>query len=222
MIRSEQFSPPPFDRGEIRRYAACGTENDAVTALCEECICEAEPLLDYRVCSLILPIERQSESLRFGSITTSSTTLRKALTDCEEVVLFAATVGVGIDRLIARYGQISPSRALWFQAIGAERIESLCNAFVARREGELCRNGMCLKTRVSPGYGDIPLALQRDIFALLDCPRKIGLTLSESLLMSPTKSVTAFAGITPGTKKANKTTCEQCQKADCLYRKGTQ
>jgi len=37
--------------------------------------------------------------------------------------------------------------------------------------------------------------MQRDIFAVLDCPRKIGLSLNGSLLMSPSKSVTAIIGI---------------------------
>ena len=36
---------------------------------------------------------------------------------------------------------------------------------------------------------------ERDIFRLLDCPRRIGLSLNESLLMSPSKSVTALIGI---------------------------
>jgi cobalamin-dependent methionine synthase I len=37
--------------------------------------------------------------------------------------------------------------------------------------------------------------LQKDIFAALDCPRRIGLTLGEGMLMSPTKSVTALIGV---------------------------
>lgn len=52
-----------------------------------------------------------------------------------------------------------------------------------------------LKPRFSAGYGDLPLEVQKDIFRVLDCPRKIGLTLNDSLLMSPTKSVTAIVGI---------------------------
>lgn len=56
-------------------------------------------------------------------------------------------------------------------------------------------NVMALRPRFSPGYGDLAIDAQKDIFALLDCERQIGLTLGDSLLMSPGKSVTAFAGI---------------------------
>ena len=79
-----------------------------------------------------------------------------------------------------------------FQAIGTERIESLCDTFCGEYSKEKNVN---LKPRFSPGYGDLSLETQKDIFIILDCPRKIGVTLNESFLMSPSKSVTAFVGI---------------------------
>ena len=77
-------------------------------------------------------------------------------------------------------------------ALGSERIEALCDKFNKDFEFE---NEVSLKPRFSPGFGDLSLMIQKDIFAVLDCPRKIGLSLNDSLLMSPTKSVTAFVGI---------------------------
>ena len=56
------------------------------------------------------------------------------------------------------------------------------------------------RPRFSPGYGDFPLTAQRDIFAILDCPKRIGLSLNQSLLLSPTKSVTAVIGKEQRTK----------------------
>ena len=41
------------------------------------------------------------------------------------------------------------------------------------------------RPRFSPGYGDLPLTVQKDFFRVLDCTRKIGLSLNDSLLMSP-------------------------------------
>ena len=49
--------------------------------------------------------------------------------------------------------------------------------------------------RFSAGYGDFSLEFQRNICDALDCQRKIGITLQESLIMLPTKSVTAIIGI---------------------------
>ena len=78
-----------------------------------------------------------------------------------------------------------------FQAIGSERVESLCDELCRELEGEWGT----VRPRFSPGYGDLPLSLQKEIFALLDCGRSIGVALGENLLMSPSKSVTAIVGV---------------------------
>jgi cobalamin-dependent methionine synthase I len=54
---------------------------------------------------------------------------------------------------------------------------------------------MALRPRFSPGYGDLPLELQTNLFKVLDCQHFIGLTLNDSMLMSPSKSVTAIVGL---------------------------
>ena len=136
-----------------------------------------------------------------------------ALADCINI-LFAATVGVEIDRLIGKYGRLSPTKALLFQAIGAERIEALCDAFCADIKKEYNTG---LEPRFSPGYGDLPLSAQKNIFAVLDPERRIGLTLNSSLLMSPSKSVTAFVGL-GSTEKTSSNKCSLCEKTDCTLR----
>ena len=128
----------------------------------------------------------------------SSRDLWKTFDGCDRVILFAATIGLPIDRLILRYGKISPSKALFLQAIGAERIEALCELFFTDMQEEKRKDGYLLRPRFSAGYGDFPLEAQKEIFASLDCARKIGLSLNESLLMSPTKSVTALIGAKKG------------------------
>lgn len=187
----KNYPAPSLDKKEILRYAGCKDVNERVLALVEECLLEIEDKLTYRVCYAEFPLlVRDGEvDLIFAKLT--STTLQKAFADCGSYILFAATVGLEMDRLIAKYSCLSPAKALLLQAIGAERIESLCNHFCA----ELQSDGKHIRPRVSPGYGDIPLEIQRDIFSTLDCPRKIGLTLNSSMLMTPTKSVTAFIGV---------------------------
>ena len=114
--------------------------------------------------------------------------------NCTSIVLFAATLGIGIDRLLLKYNRTSPATALCIQAIGAERVEALCNAFSLELKEKFATLGRSLTPRFSPGYGDLPLSLQRDIFAALECEKHLGLTLNNSLLMSPTKSGTAIIG----------------------------
>ena len=75
---------------------------------------------------------------------------------------------------------------------GLERIEALCDDFCNDIQNTLKTQ---LKPRFSAGYGDLPLDTQKQIFSLLNLSKNIGLTLNDSLLMSPTKSVTAFIGM---------------------------
>ena len=100
------------------------------------------------------------------------------------------------------------------QAIGAERIEALCDAF-CRAYGE--EAGPC-HPRISPGYGDFPLEAQRRLLPLLDGPRRSGLTLNGSLFMSPTKSVTAIVGIGGG-DTCTHGGCAECGRTECAFRK---
>ena len=90
--------------------------------------------------------------------------------------------------------------------------------FVRRSGRKPKKAAVFLPPRFSPGYGDLPLSLQRDIFRVLDCPRKIGLTLNESLLMSPSKSVTAIVGLGHPRESSCSGGCNQCSKTDCIYR----
>ena len=220
LIGVKVFDPPEWNIGEIMRYARIRGADDSYRELIDECIGEAESELSYRVCYSYLDVMRSDEGMDLGSIKTASKTIDKAIKDADKVLLFAATVGAPFDRLIQKYSRVSPSKALIMQAIGAERAESLCDEFCSCINDELCSDGKRLTARVSPGYGDIPLNMQRDIFAVLDCPRKIGLTLDKSLLMSPSKSVTAICGVIGKSERPDNTGCSSCDKTDCAYRTG--
>lgn len=192
VILSKAYKSPPFCEREILRYAGCKGADETITALLSECINEIKDKLTYKVCYCELPLKTNGNVCDFEVFSLSSEKLSLNLKECDKTILFAATVGIEIDRLIAKYGILSPAKALLFQAIGAERIETLCDTFCNDIKKEY---NTALKPRFSPGYGDLPLLAQKDIFSILDCERKIGLTLNNSLLMSPSKSVTAFIGL---------------------------
>lgn len=216
----KSFAPPPVDRLEVLRYAGVKEPSPETEALLDDSLQEAEGVFSYAVCYREFPVSFCDGVCDLSFAKTESKDLFKNLSGSTSVVLFAATVGITLDRLVSRYSKISPARALMLNAIGAERIESLCNAFNQEITKEKKALGLFTTPRFSPGYGDLPLALQKDIFAVLDCPRKIGLTLNESLIMSPTKSVTALIGVTPCDRKNTKDRpCSGCNKADCAFRR---
>ncbi len=190
-VYTKSFDAPPTDIREIMRYAGCRTDDAATEALIRECLDAALPALIYKACFCELDVSIEGSEVQLGEIKASSASLARRLAGCERAVVFAATVGIGLDRLIARYSRISPARALCLQAIGAERVESICDVF-ENGVREKCREA---RVRFSPGYGDLSLELQRELVDLLDCNRRMGLTLNQNLTLSPTKSVTAIIGV---------------------------
>ena len=48
--------------------------------------------------------------------------------------------------------------------------------------------------RYAPGYGDVPLTMQREIFDLMPEISKIGIELDETNFMHPFKSMTGLIG----------------------------
>ena len=213
-ILTQFFSSPPIKKDEILRYAGIKENIPDMDALVDECILECENIFTYKVCYGIFPVSFDDGFVDLSFMKINSKALLENLSGSKEAVVFAATTGLSLDRHISKYMRISPSKALMLQAIGTERIESLCDSFC---EYIKCSYGFTTP-RFSPGYGDFPIEFQKDIFRILSPETKIGLTLNHSMLMSPSKSVTAVMGLTDKeeTKKQN---CSRCQKADCLYRR---
>lgn len=174
---------PPVNVREVWRYSGCRTvpEDENMLSMMDEVLTDYSGIARGKVCFA------RARELPFG---TESKDLSRVITGCSEVVVFAATVGMEFDRVISKYKRTMPSKALFLQALGAERVEALCDLFCSGFEGHT--------PRFSPGYGDLKLETQRDVFALLQCEAKIGISLNESLLMTPSKSVTAIFGIRGG------------------------
>ena len=121
-------------------------------------------------------------------------TLASHLCGCREVYLLCGTIGTGFDALLRRVSAISGADALILQAIGTAAIEGLMNSAEDEIKKELSA-GESLTARYSPGYGDFPLSSQHTILNLLDASRKVGISLTDTMLMIPSKSVSAVVGV---------------------------
>ena len=190
-VCTRTYGEPPFNVEMAMRFAGCRTSDEDVRNLVMSCAQQALPELSYRVCYRVFPITVREDGVTFPFGSVDSHSLADHLQGCGPAVLFGATVGLGLDRLLFRVGHTSPARGVCLQAIGAERIEALCDCFEADVRGEYGS----IRSRFSPGYGDLSLDFQNDLFRVLDCQRTIGLVLNESMLMSPSKSVTAIIGV---------------------------
>mgnify|MGYP000420942907 CR=1 FL=1 len=200
-----------LDSKEIARYLGSRGADlwPEAAALAADCQRELEGTVTPRTLG-----RRLSLSLFAGQ----SRDLDHHLRHCTEGILFAVTLGAETDRLLRRWSAQSMAKAAVGQAVCAVWLDQLCadycDSFLPTLD-----EGQYLTPAFSPGYGDVPLAMQTDIFRVLDCSRKIGLTLNESLLMSPSKSVTAIFGVTDRAgEDCAGAGCAACGKQDCAYR----
>ncbi|MBO7197159.1 MAG: hypothetical protein J6V80_07580 [Clostridia bacterium] len=195
LIYVKDFDAPIIDRSEVLRYAGVRESSPEAESLLDECIRRAGDVLTYNSCYRFFDIKINGDEIDLGFATVKSRSLSVMLGGCDRIVLFCATVGHKMDRLIAKYTAISPATAVMLQALGSERVEALCDRLCSEVEDIVRGEGCKCTARLSPGYGDLPLDLQRGVFSALDCTRRIGVVLGDSMFMTPSKSVTAIIGI---------------------------
>ena len=154
----------------------------------------------------------------------SSKALANHLKDCSHAVFMVATIGNGIDMLVKKHSISSMSYALCVNSAGASYIESYCDYLCDVVEKQA--KDYFLTSRFSPGYEDLDLKCQKEIFSYLDVSKNTGVYLNESFMMMPSKSVCAIIGLSAKSEKLqNKQTkcdnkCLLCDNYSCNFRKG--
>ena len=131
-----------------------------------------------------------SSAVALDGMTINSENLARHLAGCSSVALLAATLGTEADLLIRRYSVQDMEKAVIAKAVCAVMIEAYCDKI----EVEIAQKNGPGTTRFSPGYGDFDISCQKDIVKLLNCDRRIGLTLTGGYMLTPSKSVTAVIG----------------------------
>lgn len=211
---------------EIYRYLGYGAKipenniQNLITEVLDALLCAIKPKNIYKVFHSNISENQVLLKESDRTLVFESQNLADNLAQCSTVVLLAATLGIEADKLLQRYEIMHMTKAAIAQACGAACIEAYCNILQEQILQELSKEGarLYLRPRFSPGYGDLPLQYQRMIFQELECTKRIGLTLTDSLLMYPTKSVSALIGLTANPQSCHIGKCSQCDNTTCAFR----
>jgi len=172
---------------EIARYMRMGTR------IPEGELAARVTALRDAVCAACGP-RRVFRRMARSGLDFASEKLARHLEGCRDVYLVCGTLGTGFDAFLRRVSVASGVDALAVQAIGAAAVEKFVDACEDEIRRELAPEES-LAPRYSPGYGDFPLAANRAILDLLDAPRRVGVSLTDTLLLVPSKTVTAVIGV---------------------------
>ena len=142
-------------------------------------------------------LEKTSAGLRLtsSSLVLPGKHIDRHLANCDRAELMAATLGTEIDLLLQTTFRRDAAQAIILDAAANQYIEEICDELNLEIANHAQQNGYSITTRFSPGYGDLPLTIQPDILNILNATRRIGLTLTESNMLLPQKSVTAIIGL---------------------------
>ncbi|MBR2811146.1 MAG: hypothetical protein IKD69_07180 [Solobacterium sp.] len=211
--------PPLKEVARYLGYRHQETDSETETVI-HQCLKELNEVIQPRTYAREFPLSFDNETILLEGTAIPSHSLYRNLKGCTDVLLFCATLGHGSDLLIRKTTVTSMARASILQAAASAMIEEVCDQENRRLEEQYKAKGLYLRPRFSPGYGDLPLETQRLFFSLLDPYRNAGISLSESLLMSPSKSVTAFIGISPYQERCAVKGCTLCSHQDsCMFYK---
>ena len=176
-----------------------------------------QPRYTYRIYGL--EFQSGGVALCGTNIVLTGASASKMLGECQQAALLACTLGTVFDQRLTAFQARDMAQAVLYDACGSAFVEAGCDAAVAELAARF--PDRFLTDRFSPGYGDLPLSLQPDICAALDASRRLGLHVTESLLLNPVKSVTAVIGLSDRPQKARIRGCAYCQMRNtCALRKG--
>ena len=191
-VTRKDYEDLTVDPREVARYARASIKDDSTKKLIDSTVKDSLKILRGQAVYVKLDLKTVGDVCDFGVFSVKSKNLAKNLGDCREVIFFAATLGLEIDREIRILTHKSPARALVLNAVGAAAIENVADKLSSDIRAKYEKK---LRPRFSAGYGDLPLEIQGEILNILDAPRSIGLSLTEGGVMTPTKSRTAFIGL---------------------------
>ena len=204
----------------LEKHIESDTEQADMILKIEEGFKYLEQIATPRVIYQEIDIKLEEGRVLLGE--TDYSILSKDLTDLfarsHQVILMAATLGISVDQKIHLKQKIDMLEAMILDACASVLIDKVCD----EAEAEIIENleeNQFLTMRFSPGYGDVPIETSHDIIELLQATKKIGLALTNSCMLVPTKSVTALIGISNQKEKRQKS-CGLCNLVHtCAYRK---
>ena len=209
MIREEHI------KSEALRYMGYkGAPDDVTAGLLDKAYRELEKAVSPKYTYLLCERDTAAALLAGNDINAH-------IEGCGRLILFAATLGSGADRLIRSAEISNMAYALIMDSAASAYIEEYCDE--AENEIKSAVGAVYYTWRYSPGYGDYPISLQNDVISFLKADKLIGLTVTDSHILIPRKSVTAVIGVSDSkiNEKRAKSGCESCSmKEKCLYRKG--
>lgn len=218
------FSNLKINKDEVLRYLGHNGQviNEDMMNLIDECRREVIHIISPRFTYSYRKVEEIEDGIKVEgtSLILEGNDIKRHLKNSTECVLMAVTLGNEIERKTRVYERINLTKGIILDACATTAIEEVCDMVENEIRKYVQEKNMNITFRYSPGYGDLPLDIQKNFLNVLDAQKKIGLTTSENFLLFPRKSVTAIIGIINKNIKIKERNCQECNNyKNCSFRR---
>lgn len=184
------INPEKIEISEWELEARLGGKCEEGDERISEIICRVRSLAEPKFSALELEVGYSDEKILLGGKAIESVGLKRCLSHAKRAYIIAVTLGARMDRELLLLSKRSPGEHFIFDAVSSAYAEAAMDA----AENALL-SAVPHTNRFSPGYGDLSLSLQKFILDTLSADKLLGITLTDTSLMIPTKSITAIIGI---------------------------
>ncbi len=198
-----------------------GSAPEPLTDLIAEVSDELMPLGDVKAEYLIfnrLASDPDSKSIEIeGVVFCVKPVIFSQIKKAGGAALFICTAGAEIglrSRASMKEGDLL--RGYVYDVIGSEVVENAADRMQEELRLEVAADGLKITNRFSPGYCGWDVAEQHKLFSFFP-ENYCGITLTESALMNPVKSVSGLIGIGREVRYAPYQ-CHLCDDKNCIYR----
>jgi 5-methyltetrahydrofolate--homocysteine methyltransferase len=217
---SKSLRVTSLNRDETLRYLQCDTSiGEDFANLIDTCETQILQAIQARYLYQVFDITRTDDYIAIDgtNLKFHGNDIRNHLVGCDKAILMCATLSSNVDRVI-RMAEISDmAKALVLDVLASVAIENLCNQVDGLVKEEYPQYYQTW--RFSAGYGDFPIDVQRDFLNVLNAPKRIGLCVTDTNIMTPRKSVTAVMGLSTQPIEKKRLGCASCSMSKtCQYR----
>ena len=201
-----------YDKGENR---------EMIAEMIADVLKEAEKICDIRaeyvICSDIKTDIASDRILVNGKEFNVGKIVRGQMKKSQSIAAFLCTAGSKIGEYArSLINEKDFLNGYLFDIAGSEIVEAAADEMQERLHKNMESYNMKITNRYSPGYCGWHVSEQHKLFSLIP-QNYCGITLNQSSLMDPIKSVSGFIGIGEGVR-FNAYSCNLCDMQNCIYR----
>ena len=215
------------DLDKTKRYAGLSCTTNFSTPLLTEACTQAQLLSIPKGVWQVYAYDQDAHTiLATEPVVLTANSIIKQLAGAVEVAVMAVTIGLPLEQEVSNlFLQNQYTLGLLLDAAGTTAAEMVCDAVCSVIAQQAAQSGLAAGRRFSPGYGDWPLEVQPEVLELA-AGATIGLSVTDTKMLVPRKSVTAIIGLYPyhhtlSLSHQQELPCSKCSQASCQTRKET-